>query len=782
MTNRNSSEKKYLKYFWIIILTPISLGLLIIILTAMGWLGFMPTIEDLQNPSRDLASEVISEDGKILGTFYLNENRNPVEYKDLSPFLVQALIAREDHRFSKHSGIDGVALFRVAVRTVLMRNTGQGGGSTITQQLAKNLFPRDTTEYRFGAVRNVVTAMRKFKEWVIAVKLEKNYTKDEIITMYLNTVPFSGDAFGIKAASRAFFNKSADSLKIEEAALLIGLLQAPSKFNPVRNPERSQLRRNSVLQKMFEHDYITESQYDSLVTIPVKVKYNSQGHNAGKATYFREKLRYIMTRPKPDKSRYGSFQSFFEDSIEWENNPLYGWCNKNKKPDGSPYNLYTDGLKIYSSINYRMQEYAEEAVKQHLKESIQPAFDKEKKGKKKAPFSNNLTDADIENIMKSAMRRTPRYRSLKNEGYSESEIMNNFKTKTEMTIFTWNGEKDTTMSPWDSIRYYKQLLRASFMAMDPHTGHIKAWVGGPDSKYFVYDGVKSQKRQVGSTIKPFLYTLAMQMGFKPCDKVWNVPVTFRDNDTTWTPKNSGETKYDGKQVTLKWGLSNSVNNISAYLIQQFNPALVVDIIEKMGVKSRIDPVPSIFLGTSDISLFEMVGAYSTFANKGVYTEPILVSRIEDKNGNVIAVFQPQKVEAISEHTSYLMLNLMQSVITGGTGSRLRYRYNLMNELAGKTGTSQNHSDGWFMGISPDLVAGSWVGGEDRAIHFEYLGEGQAAATALPIYGLFMQKVYADKSINLTQAPFERPVNFNVDMNCPVSEIEQQTKAVEEEEY
>jgi penicillin-binding protein 1A len=782
MTNRNSSEKKYLKYFWIIILTPICLGLIIIILTALGWLGFMPTIEDLQNPSRDLASEVISEDGKILGTFYLNENRNPVEYKDLSPFLVQALIAREDHRFSKHSGIDGVALFRVAVRTVLMRNTGQGGGSTITQQLAKNLFPRDTTEYRYGAVRNAVTAMRKFKEWVIAVKLEKNYTKDEIITMYLNTVPFSGDAFGIKAASRAFFNKSADSLKIEEASLLIGLLQAPSKFNPVRNPERSQLRRNSVLQKMYEHDYITESQYDSLVTIPVKVKYNSQGHNAGKATYFREKLRYIMTRPKPDKSRYGSYQSFFEDSIEWEINPLYGWCNKNKKPDGSPYNLYTDGLKIYSSINYRMQEYAEEAVKQHLKESLQPAFNKEKKGKKKAPFSNDLTDADIENIMKSAMRRTPRYRSLKNDGHSESEIMKIFKTKTEITVFSWNGEKDTTMSPWDSIRYYKQLLRASFMAMDPHNGQIKAWVGGPDSKYFVYDGVKSQKRQVGSTIKPFLYTLAMQMGFKPCDKVWNVPVTFRDNDTTWTPKNSGETKYDGKQVTLKWGLSNSVNNISAYLIQQFNPALVVDIIEKMGVKSRIDPVPSIFLGTSDISLFEMVGAYSTFANKGVYTEPVMVTRIEDKNGNVIAVFQPQKVEAISEHTSYLMLNLMQSVITGGTGSRLRYRYNMMNELAGKTGTSQNHSDGWFMGISPDLVAGSWVGGEDRAIHFEYLGEGQAAATALPIFGLFMQKVYADKSLNLTQGPFERPVNFNVDMNCPVSEIDQQTKAVFEEEY
>lgn len=782
MTNHNLNHSKYLKYFWIIILAPVCLGLLIIILTALGWLGFMPTIEDLQNPSRDLASEVISEDGKILGTFYLNENRNPVEYKDLSPFLVQALIAREDHRFIKHAGIDGVALSRVAVRTILMRNTGQGGGSTITQQLAKNLFPRDTTRYHFGFVRNTVTALRKFKEWVIAVKLEKNYTKDEILTMYLNTVPFSGDAFGIKAASRAFFNKSPDSLKIEEAAVLIGLLQAPSKFNPVRNPERSQLRRNSVLQKMYEHDYITESQYDSLSKIPVSVNYHSQGHNAGSATYFREKLRYIMTRPKPEKSRYGSYQSYFEDSTEWENNPLYGWCNKNTKPDGTPYNLYTDGLKIYSTINYKMQEYAEEALKQHLKDELQPAFDKEKKGKKKGPFSNDLSEEDIKNIMMSALKRTDRYRSLKNEGLSENQILKNFQTKTEMTVFSWNGDRDTVMTPWDSIRYFKKFLRSSFMAMDPHTGYIKAWIGGPDSRYFSYDGVKTQKRQVGSTIKPFLYTLAMQMGYKPCDKVWNVPVTFPVNDSTWTPKNSGTTKYDGKLVTLKWGLANSVNNISAYLIKQFNPQLVADIIEKMGVKSKIDAVPSIFLGTSDISLYEMVGAYSTFANKGIYTEPIMVTRIEDKNGNVISEFQPQKVEAISENTAYLMLNLMEGVINGGTGSRLRYKFGLTQDLAGKTGTSQNHSDGWFMGISPDLVAGTWVGGEDRSIHFDYLGEGQAASTALPIFGLFMQKVYADKTLNINQGPFERPEGFYVDMNCPVSEIDQQSQETVEDEY
>lgn len=780
MINRNAKHNKYLKIFWIIILSPIALGLFIIILTTFGWLGFMPTIEDLQNPSRDLASEVISEDGRTLGTFYLNENRNPVEYKDLSPFLVQALIAREDHRFNKHSGIDGVALFRVAFRTVLMRNTGQGGGSTLTQQLAKNLFPRDTAEYKFSVTRNIVVALQKFKEWVIAAKLERNYTKEEILTMYLNTVPFSGDAFGIKAASRAFFNKSPDSLKIEEASVLIGLLQAPSKFNPVRNPERSQLRRNSVLQKMYEHGYISEQQYDSLINIPVKVSYNPQGHNSGKGTYFREKLRYVMTRNKPEKGNYGSYQSFYEDSLEWETNPLYGWCNKNKKPDGTPYNLYTDGLRIYSTINYKMQGYAEEAVKEHLKGSLQPQFYKEKKGKKKAPFSNDLTDADIENVMKSAMRRTPRYRALKLDGLTETEIMKNFQTKTDMTVFSWRGDIDTTMTPWDSIRYYKAILRASFMAMDPHTGYIKAWVGGPDSKYFSYDGVKTQKRQVGSTIKPFVYTLAMQMGFKPCDKVLNVPVTFRDNDTTWTPKNSAPTKYDGKIVTLKWGLANSVNNISAYLIQQLKPELVVDIIKKMGVKSHIDAVPSIFLGTSDITLYEMVGAYSSFANKGVYTEPIMVTRIEDKNGNIISTFQPQKVEAISENTAYLMLNLMEGVVQGGTATRLRYKYNLLMDMAGKTGTSQNHSDGWFMGITPDLVAGTWVGGEDRAVHFEYLGEGQAASTALPIYGLFMQKIYADKAINLTQGPFEKPENFYIDLNCPVSEIDK--LEVKEEEF
>lgn len=778
MTNLRENQKKILKYFWIIFLTPISIFLLIILLISVGWLGYMPSIEDLQNPKRDLASEIISEDGKVIGTYYLNENRNAVEYKDLSPFIVQALIAREDHRFEKHAGIDGSALFRVMVKTVLMSNVEQGGGSTITQQLAKNLFQtrdRDTTHYwRF--FQKVVVSFQKFKEWVIAVRLEKNYTKDEIITMYLNTVPFSGDAYGIKAAARAFFNKSPDSLKIEEAALLVGLLKAPSKLNPVKHPERSQLRRNSVLAKMYEHGYLNEAQFDSLINIPVKVKYIPQGQNSGIATYFREYLRMIMTRKKPSKSDYFNYSSYREDSLEWENNPLYGWCSKNTKPDGTPYNLYTDGIKIYSTINYNMQVYAEEALQQHLSSDIQPAFDKEKKGRKKAPFSNRLSDQEIEDLMKSAMKRTDRYRSLKNSGFSEAEILKNFKTKTDMTVFSWKGDIDTVMSPWDSIRYFKSILRASFMAMDPHTGNVKAYVGGPDYRYFKYDGVKVQKRQVGSTFKPFLYTIAMQEGHTPCERVLNIPYTFNviqdGKDTTWTPKNSSSTKYDNKMVTLKWGLANSINQVSAWVLTQFKPEMVVDVAHKMGIRSHIDAVPSIILGTSDVSLYEMVGAYSTFANKGVYTEPIFVTRIEDKNGNVISVFQPQKEEAISEQTAYLMLNLMEGVIRGGTATRLQYKYNLMNELAGKTGTTQNHSDGWFMGVAPNLVAGVWVGGEDRAVHFDYLNMGQAATTALPVYGLFMQKVYADKRFSsMSQDMFERPANFSVDLNCPVSEAD-----------
>lgn len=778
MENLSDKQKRYLKKFWIIFLSPVILFFLIIFLVSMGWIGGdMPSFEMLDNPTKNLASEVYSDDGKVLGTFYLDENRNNLEYKDLSPYLVQALLAREDHRFAKHSGIDGMGLLRVMGKTIMLGNKNQGGGSTITQQLAKNLFARDTSEYKFKFMKKTVLALSKLREWVIAVKLERNYSKEEIISMYLNTVSFSSSAYGIKVASREFFNKSADSLKIEEAAMLVAMLKANTKFSPVRNPERAILRRNDVLEKMHEHNYISEKQLDSLVKIPIELDYHPQGHDAGIATYMREYLRKTMSKSKPKRNDYGTYKNYVNDSLRWTDDPLYGWCNKNLKPDGSKYNLYKDGLKIRTTLNSRMQEYAEQSLREHLKNTVQPAFFKKKKGSKRAPYAKNFTDDDVKKSLTNAMKQSDRYRRLRNAGYSEKEILANFKTPTEMRLFSWKGDVDTTLTPWDSLRYYKFYLRSSFMAVDPHTGFIKAYVGGPDYRYFQYDGAMDQKRQVGSTIKPFLYTLAMQEGYSPCDKVPNSPVTFKtpteDNpDSIWTPKNSGPTNYDEKMVTLQWGLAFSVNYISAYLISKFKPQPLAEIIKKAGVKSDVPAVPALCLGVSELSLYELVGAYTIFPNKGVYTQPILVSRIEDKNGNLLTAVQPQKVEVISEHTAYLMLQMLKGVVRNGTASRLVSTYKINNEVGGKTGTTQNQSDGWFMGITPDLIGGVWVGGDEPSIHFDDLGEGGGSAMALPIFGLFIQKVYADKKLNITQAPFERPAGFNVDFNCSMRETEE----------
>ena len=778
MENLSDKQKKYLKIFWIIFLSPIILFLLIIFFVSLGWIGGeMPSFEVLDNPTKNLASEVYSDDGKILGTFYLDENRNNVEYKDLSPYLVQALIAREDHRFKKHSGIDGMGLIRVIGKTIMLGNKNQGGGSTLTQQLAKNLFARDTTEYRFKFVKKVVLTLSKFREWVIAVKLERNYSKEELLSMYLNTVSFSSTAYGIKAASREFFNKSADSLKIEEAAMLVAMLKANTKFSPVRNPERAMLRRNDVLEKMYEHNYINEVQFDSLVKISIKLDYHSQGHDAGLATYMREYLRKTMSRPRPKRSDYSNYKNYVNDSLRWSEEPLYGWCNKNLKPDGSKYNLYKDGIKIRTTINSRMQDYAEQSLREHLSNTVQPAFFKKKKGSRRAPYAKNFTDEDVKKSLTIAMRQSDRYRKLRNLGFSDKEITANFKTPTEMHVFSWKGDIDTTLTPWDSLRYYKFYLRSSFMAVDPHTGYIKAYVGGPDYHYFQYDGVMDQKRQVGSTIKPFLYTLAMQEGYSPCDKVPNSPVTFKtpteeNPDSLWTPKNSGPTNYDEKMVTLQWGLAFSVNYISAYLINKFKPQPLAEIIKKAGVKSDVPAVPALCLGVSELSLYELIGAYTIFPNKGVYTQPILVARIEDKNGNLLTAVQPQKVEVISEHTAYLMLQMLKGVVRNGTASRIVSTYKLNNEIGGKTGTTQNQSDGWFMGITPDLIGGVWVGGDEPSIHFDDLGEGGGSAMALPIFGLFMQKVYADKKLNISQAPFEKPAGFNVNFNCSMKESEE----------
>ena len=758
-------KKKFLSVFWGTAAGLFFLTVLLFILIANGKFGYMPTFEHLENPNTDIAAEIYSSDGVLLTTFFLEENRNPVEYKDLPPYLVNALIAREDHRFVDHSGIDGIGLVRVAVKTVLMQKSGEGGGSTITQQLAKQLFKRDTTKYNWGVSRKAHMATIKFREWVIAVRLEKQYTKQEIVTMYLNVVPFGYNAFGVKSAARTFFQKDIDMLTVEEAAMLVGMLKAPSFYNPRRHPERTTNRRNGVLDKMEEHGYLSKQMCDSIKQIPLELNFERLDHQTGSATYFREYLRLTMTAREPVNP---NLQSFREDSIQWADNPLFGWCNKNLRPDGKPYNLYTDGLKIYTTIDSRMQKYAEASMQEHMKKK-QKEFFQEKKGRKKAPFADDLSDKEIENIMMTAMRRTERYALLNARGVSQRDILAKFHEPCEMTVFSWSGDRDTIMSPWDSIRYYQSFLHSSMMAMNPHTGEVKVYLGGINYRHFKYDGVKMQTRQVGSTFKPFLYTLAFQdkKELTPCYPVLNQTQTFilPPPDSVWSPKSSGRKEDFNQWKTLKWGLATSENNISAWLMKQLSPVAVVDMARKMGITSHMDPVVSLCLGVAEISVAEMTAAFSVYPSGGVYTEPIFVTRIEDKSGNLLKRFSTHREEAISEQTAYLMVNMLQGVVRGGTATRLRYTYNLMNEIGGKTGTTQNHSDAWFMGITPDLVAGVWVGGEERSIRFRSMALGQGAAMALPIFGLFMQKVYADKSINLTQGPFERPASFNINLDC-----------------
>lgn len=760
------TKKFYIRAFWAIFAAPFLFLTVIFILISQGAFGPMPTFEDLENPENNLASQVISQDGELLGKYYY-QNRSYVEFRELSPNIVNALIATEDIRFHQHSGIDAKGLARVAFKTILLGKSS-GGGSTITQQLAKNLFPRDTTHYTTKIARMWSLVISKFKEWVTATKLERNYTKKEILVMYLNTVPFGGHSYGIKSAAKTFFNKQPDSLRVEEASTLVGLLKAPTKYSPVLNPEQSIERRNVVLHQMEKNNFISTQTYDSLRQKPLNINYKQNDHNVGLATYFREHLRTLLTKEKPKRENYGNYASYQEDSTSWANNPVYGWCNKHTKPNGENYSIYKDGLKIYTTINSKMQRYAEKAIEKHLSEDIQPKFFEEKEGYKKAPFSKDLKKKQVNNIIKRSIRRTDRYYHLKRKGLSQDSIREVFNNPVKMRVFTWNGETDTVMSPLDSILYYKHFLRAGLMSMNPKNGHVKAYVGGPEFKYFKYDHVTQGKRQIGSTIKPFLYTLAMQEGYSPCYKVANIPQTFYMNDSTWTPKNSGPSEYDGEMVRLKWGLAHSVNYISAWLIKQFNPQSVIDVMRKMGIESKIDPVPSIFLGTADISLYEMVGAYGTFANKGVYIEPQFITRIEDRRGNVISTFTPPEREVINEQTSYLMINLLQSVVKEGTGIRLRFTYNMENQIAGKTGTTQNQSDGWFMGVTPNLVSGVWVGGENRSIHFNSIALGQGANMALPIWALYMKQIYNDNSLSnkvSRKDKFEEPLNFNYTLDC-----------------
>ena len=653
------------------------------------------------------------------------------------------LVATEDIRFYRHSGIDPKGLARVLVKTVLLGNKGAGGGSTISQQLAKNLFlPRDLSKDP-SIVRNAKLVVTKFKEWHTAVKLEKSYTKEEIITMYLNVFDFIHNAVGINSAARIYFNTTPDSLNIEQSALLVGMLKNSVAYNPLRNEKTALSRRNVVINQMEKYGYISKHVADSVKQLPIALDLREDSHNSGLATYFREYVRTQMIKYKPERRMFYSDAQYEDELWQWNNDPLYGWCRKNLKPDGKNYNLYSDGLKIYTTINSHMQEYAEQALAEHLSTDLQPLFYKQVKGNRNPPYSNDVNKEQVQKLIETSVRQSDRYRSLKSSGVSEDSIKLAFNTPIPMRVFSWKGDRDTVMTPLDSIRYYKFFVRSSFMAMDPHTGFVKAYVGGPDFRYFKYDAVTQQKKQVGSTIKPFLYTLAMQDGYSPCFEVPDIPSQFEIGDSTWTPRSSGPKEFYGKMVTLKWGLANSENYISAWVMKQFSPTAVTDLMHRMGIRSFIDPVYSIFLGTSDISLEEMVGAYCTFANKGVYTRPVYVTRIEDRNGNIISTFKPFIDEVITEQDAYLMLNLLQGVVNEGTGLRLRGKYALKNQMGGKTGTTQNNSNGWFMGVTPNLVMGVWTGWEDQAIHFESLSLGQGSNMALPEVGIFLNKLFVD---------------------------------------
>ncbi len=759
---KSDFRSKFNRWFWMLFGFGFLSTILIFVFIIMGWIGYLPPIDELQNPINKYATEIYSSDLQLLGRFSRSkENRVKVEYNEISEHVIHSLVSTEDIRFYNHSGIDGIALSRSLVFRGILQRKSSGGGSTITQQLAKQL-------YSDVAQNFIQRAFQKPIEWVIAVQLERLYTKEEILTLYLNQFSFLNNAVGIKSAAQVYFNTSPSKLKIEEAATLIGMCKNPSYFNPVRYNERTRERRNVVLNQMRKADYITDEQYDSLKVIPLTLDYQRADHKSGLAPYFREYLRQILMADEPSRGDYASWQEekYKEDQWQWENNPLYGFCNKNTKPDGSPYNIYVDGLKIYTTIDSRMQKYAEEAVREHI-ESLQKTFFKEKKGRSYAPFSKRVKPEEIESILKNAVKQSDRYRRMKEQGISEEEINRSFRRPVDMQVFSYTGMVDTVMSPLDSIRYSKHFLRCGFMSMEPKTGHVKAYVGGPDFAHFQYDMVTVGKRQVGSTVKPYLYTLAMEEGMWPCDKTTWRPITFNiPGQPSWTPKTTTKGRKVGDAVSLRWGLSNSDNWISAYLMSLFTPESLVKLMRSFGIRGQLDPVVSMCLGTDNISVAEMVDAYTAFPNKGIRVEPQYVARIEDANGNVIANFNAKMHEILSESTAYKMIYMMRAVVDGGTGSRIRNRYGLRMPMAGKTGTTQNNSDGWFMGYTPSLVSGVWVGGEDRSIHFDNIAEGQGASMALPIWAIYMKKVYNDGSLGYSQSEnFDVPDTFNANQGC-----------------
>lgn len=734
-----AKNTKYIAGTWIFIWLPFLVILLIVSLVANEVLGDLPSVEELQNPRSNLATVIYSSDGKELGKYY-NENRVNITFKDLDTDLVEALVATEDARFYEHNGVDIKALLRSA--SGVFTGGSKGGGSTITQQLAKMMFPREKLS-KFQLV------IRKIKEWVIATRLEKNYTKEEIMAMYLNKFDFLNLAVGIKSAAKIYFNSSPDSLRIEQAAMLVGMAQNPSLYNPIRFEEKTKHRRNVVLSQMLKYGYINQTQFDSLKVKPLGLSFHPEDHNEGPAPYFREYLR---------------------------ENFLKQWCETHINPETKkPYNIYKDGLKIYTTIDSRMQQYAEEAVAEHMYD-LQKAFIKDCKQKRNAPFAYNVTKDEIEKILTSSMKRSDRYRELKQQGLSLSEIEKNFRTPAKMTVWSIRGEIDTTMTPMDSIRYYKGFLQTGFMAIDPQTGQVRAWVGGINHKHFKYDHVKVGKRQVGSTFKPFVYAMAIQEGYSPCYQMPCVKTCVTTEDgKEWCPDNSfnarQKAKWENRLLTLKQALALSVNYISAALMKKFGPYAVVNLAKRMGITSHLDPVPSLCLGTADISVFEMVGAIATFPNQGTFVQPTFITRIEDKNGKVLEEFMPQTDEVFSPEKAYVMCQLMKGVVQHGTGMGLA-KYKLGAQIGGKTGTTQNNSDGWFIGYTPDLAAGCWVGAEDRSVHFNSTDVGQGATMAMPIWGKFFQKALNDKTLNLSKGDFVKPDNLgDIELDCAKYELE-----------
>lgn len=766
-------RKKFIHILWLVLGLLVGTTTLLFFLIWFGVVGYSPDIENLQNPISKSASLVYSEDGKVLGTYNADKaNRIPVSFSKLSPHLVHALVATEDVRFYEHSGIDFIALGRAIVKRGLLGHESAGGGSTITQQLAKQL-------YSAPASSSVERMLQKPIEWVTAIKLERNFTKEEIIALYLNYFDFLHGAVGIKTAANTYFNKEPKDLTVNEAALLIGLCKNPSLFNPVRYPERCKERRNVVLAQMVKAGYLSQAEGREYGAQPIELHFHRADHKDGVAVYFREYLRQYMMMERPERKNYPSwnYRQFVIDSIAFATDPLCGWCKKNTKKDGTFYNIYTDGLKIHTTIDYKMQQYAEESVYGHVARYLQPIFNKENKAKPNAPFTEDLTPAQVKQIMNRAVRQSERYRVMQESGCSAEEIERSFRTPVEMTVFTYHGDIDTVMTPLDSIRYYKSFLRAGFLSMDAHNGHVKAYVGGIDFEHFQYDMVMGGRRQVGSTIKPFLYSLAMENGASPCDRAPNVKQTYMVGGKPWTPRNANRRRY-GQMVTLKWGLAQSNNWISAYLMSRLNPRQFVNILHKFGINNPdIYPSMSLCLGPCEVSVGEMVSAYTTFANNGIRIAPMFVTKIEDNEGNVVAEFQPRMNEVISSASAYKMLVELMAVVDEGTAGRLRFRYHIPGEIGGKTGTTNRNSDAWFMGFTPQLVSGVWVGGEDRDIHFDNMRMGQGATMALPIWAYFMKKVYRDQSLPYdSTAVFDVPEDFNPcgheDMTTEPNEIDE----------